>query len=413
MSSFRLAWLSLWRRQFPTALSLFAIALAVGCSGLLLRLYQLSETRFSTMGAGGDAIVGAKAGGLDILLGSLNAEGRYPDFLPYKLFESLRQQQEVHFEDGAAATPSTIQSIIPFVYFGQFRHFRLVGTDESFIKRPRADDLLLFSEGRWVQQNGEVVLGATVAQEAGLKVGDHVAAQLWLSNQPSTETIDLKVVGLLAATHTMWDRQLYSSVEQAQVIFQNHESTIRPRSIWGGQVLHYFLVYLQPKGFGPLEALVNRRTVGQIIDVETEKARLNELTSVGKDVGFFVTMLVIILGSLAVSAMLVTRFEGLVVQMAVLRALGYTRKEISLWLVWEGFLLGLVGCVIGAVLDAISLPFLRQMLGASLPSTDLVPSSIWNSYPIWIVTLASMILVVLIPLIRVYRQDIHQSLRGL
>ena len=111
--------------------------MSVACGGILLRLYQLSESRFSSLGRGGDAVVGAKAGGIEILLGSLNGEGAFPGFLPYKLFESLRAQQKVQFEDGQTSQPNYIRAIIPFVYFAHYNGARVVGTDEVFFKRPR------------------------------------------------------------------------------------------------------------------------------------------------------------------------------------------------------------------------------------------------------------------------------------
>src|SRR5690606_16596367 len=115
------------------------------------------------------------------------------------------------------------------------------------------------------------------------------------------------------------------------------------RSIWASDVLSYFLVYLRPSGFAPLEALVNRRTVGQIVNVDEQKERLREISGVGKSIGLFVTGFVILLGGLSVCSMLVTRFEGMSLQLAILRALGYTKREISRWLMWEGFSLGVMG----------------------------------------------------------------------
>ena len=82
MNALRLAILNLTRRRVPTFLALLSIAISVGFSGVLLRLYFLSESRFSTLAKGGDAIVGAKSGGLDILLNCLNLEGPYPGYIP-------------------------------------------------------------------------------------------------------------------------------------------------------------------------------------------------------------------------------------------------------------------------------------------------------------------------------------------
>src|SRR5689334_19056388 len=99
MTSFRLAILSLIRRRTPTFIAFLAISVSVAFSGILLRLYVLSGARFSGLAKAGEAIVGAKSGGVEILLGALNLEGEYPDFIPLKLYASLAARSGVQFED--------------------------------------------------------------------------------------------------------------------------------------------------------------------------------------------------------------------------------------------------------------------------------------------------------------------------
>jgi ABC-type transport system, involved in lipoprotein release, permease component len=412
MSPLKLARLSLTRHRLATFITIIAIGLSVACGGILLRLYQISESRFSAMGKGGDAIVGAKAGGIDILLGSLNGEGSYPEFLPMKLFESLRADQAVTHGDGVTTRANAIESIIPFVYFGEYQNFRVVGTDETFQKRPRSVDTLLLAEGRWFRTEGEVVVGSSIARSQNLKVGDTVQAHPWMGKISLSGEVELKVVGILLPTETQWDRELFASLSQAKQVFDKFAPALAGRSIWGSEVLHYFLVYLKPGGFESLESLVNQRTVGQIVKVTEQEERLKEISGVGKNVGLFVTAFVILLGGLSVCSMLITRFEGMNLQIAVLRAIGYTKKELTQWLVWEGFLLGIMGVILGALVDSIVFPVLRSQLGSALPPADLVTSSILDSGSIWVIAIIATLLAVTIPAIKMSRQDAHSSLRG-
>lgn len=412
MNPLKLAILSLIRRKFPTIITVISIGMAVACSGVLLRLNNLSTSRFSLMGNGGDSVVGAKAGGIEILLSSLNSEGEFPDFLPYKLFETLRAEQNVKFEDGTENRPSTILSIIPFTYFAKFNDFRIAGTDESFFNRPYPKDSLKLNEGKLFEGPGEVVVGAFVANKFHLNLGDTLQGHSWMGKSGSDSLIPLKVVGILQPTKSMWDRMLFSSVAEAQKAYAHDSYAIKKLSIWGPQVLQYFLIYLKPNGFAPLRDLINKRTVGQAILVEQEKEKLKDLIGAGSTLGFFVTVLIILLASLSVSAMLVTRFESMNLQLAVLRALGYTKKEISSWLLWEAFWLGLLGCVVGIILDLSFFPIIRNLLGEALPNSDVMTSLILESYPIWLVAMLAIMLSVSVPLIRLYRQNIHDALRG-
>lgn len=413
MSPLKLAFLNLSRRKVPSVIAVISIAVSIACSGILLRLNLVSENRFSTFGRGGDAIVGAKASGIEIILGALNGEGEYPGFLPYVLFESLRAEQTLRFEDGVQVKPSYTKSIIPFVFFARFDGYRIVGTDESFVTRPAEVDSLKFASGSWSSALNEVVLGANVAKKKGLKSGDIFVAQTWAGDAKSSSlapSLSFKVSGVFEPTNSAWDRMLFSNVQTAHQALMSMD--IQKKSIWGPRVLNYFLIYLEPNGFDGVSSLVNHRTVGQAVLVTNEKTKLEKLTGVGTKLGLFVTVLILTLGGLSVASMLITRFDSMSLQLAVLRALGYKKKTIGKWLLWEGFLLGVAACFVGGAFDLVGFPIVRSLLGDALPPTDIVTSSIFQSLPIWGTAVIATTVSVFIPLYRVYHQDIHFSLRN-
>ena len=89
MNILRLAWLNLARHRAATALAVLALGLTVACAGMLLRTARLAESRFATLAHAGDALIAAKGGATDALLGALNTEGPYPRFIPLRLFATL------------------------------------------------------------------------------------------------------------------------------------------------------------------------------------------------------------------------------------------------------------------------------------------------------------------------------------
>ena len=413
MNSFRLAILNLTRRRVPTLLALLSIAISVGFSGVLLRLYILSESRFSTLAKGGDAIVGAKSGGLDILLDCLNLEGPYPGYVPLVLYQSLKQRTNVKFADGEHMGSSYIKAVIPFVFFGKYKGYRVIGTDESFLERPEPQDTPIFAQGKWAAGNGEVVLGSEVARREGLVPGDTLIVKGWTGDggeKEETVSLTLKVSGTFARTGTAWDRALFSDLGEAHKVLA--ASNLGQRTIWKADVLNYFLLYLPQESFPSLEALINKRTVAQVIHVSDEIHRLEELTGTGRELGFLMSVLILLLGGLSVAAMMATRFDAMTVQLAVLRALGYERREIRSWLLWEGVLLGVGACLLGGVADAALFPLIRGMLGTALPPSSVVHSPIYQSLPVWLTAIGATTAAVFIPLFRLYRQDVHLSLKG-
>lgn len=427
MSAFRLAFLDLVRRPLSTVIAVISIALSIATAGTLLRLGVLAEKRFASMAGGVEAIVGAKSGDLEILLGALNGEfsrARPPAYLPLKLFESLKAAAPVKFEDGAQAQPSFIKIIVPFVYAGtlqdsatEFHAAAVVGTDESLLAIDAGEHRLRLREGAWTQAPGELVLGASLAGAFRLgqvvTVDPLIAAPPGTGPEPNAQTLGqpmpFKVVGILEPTRTAWDRQAWTSLASARVMLSH---TRLRNSIWGADVLNYFLIDLEPGGAVKLEALVNDRTVGQVVDVATSRAKLQALTGSGRDVGLVVVILVLAMAVLSLASVLIARFESLSLQLAVLRAIGYSKRELTAWLLCEGLLLGLVACLLGATLDAAAFPAIRSVLGSSLPAADLVASSVFESWPIWCSALVATVLSVAIPIIRAQRQDVHASLRA-
>lgn len=414
MNAFRLAVLNLVRRPIPSLIALLAISISVAVSGVLFRINSISQERFASLAKGGDALVGAKSGGIEMLLSALNGEGEFPGFLPYRLYETLKAETTVQFEDGAKSKPSYIKSIIPFVYFAKTEGgFRIAGTDESFFSRPRSEDSLQLESGKWSETFGEVVAGAQAAKRLGLRVGDRIEAHIWISGlKPLEQNVSLTVSGILHGSrtgHSAWDRMLFTTVQTAQQAIASTD--LSRTSIWGPNVLNYFLVYLEPNGFTELANLINKRTVGEAVLVETQRDRLHELTGTGENLGLLVSVLILALGGLSVTSMLITRFEAMTLQLAVLRAIGYSKSVIACWLLWEGFLLGLSACILGILMDWLAFPFVRDLLAKALPPPDVVSSTVFESYPIWITAVTATTASVFVPLYRVYRQDVHFSLR--
>jgi putative ABC transport system permease protein len=411
MSPFRLAFHHLWRRKISTLIALIGISVAIATAGILLRVMLLSQSRFSTLARTGDAIVGAKSSDLSLLLGALNLEGEYPDFLPSVLYQSLAAHESVHFEDGVDAQGNAIETIIPFVIFAKVQNFRVIGTDKIFLDA-RYPTLPKLSEGRWPDNDSEVMLGSEAARKLGASLNENLVAQTWVDKaEVVTTPLNLKVVGILKPTEKAWDRGIYASLATAAPIFGLHQNVMR--TPWHEKVLQYFLIYLRPNQMENLKSLVNQRTVAQTVVVNDEIQRLEELTGTQKTLALFITSIIVFLGALSVCTMMITRFESMGQQLAILRAIGYSKRELTSLLFWEAAMIGLCSVLLGAILDAIFFPWVREMLGTNLPSVDITPMALWNSWPVWITAFIGSLVSLLIPMLRLYRQNIHQSLRNI
>jgi len=411
MSPAKIAYLHLIRRKFSSLIVLLGIVLAVATSGILLRLYSLSNARFSSLIHTGDAIVGAKSGALELLLGMLNFEGDYPEFIPMNLYQTLKTQENIHFEDRANVQTDFVRGIFPFVLEAKAGDFRVYATSKDFFDF-KEKNLPEIETGSAPSLAGQVVLGSEVASRLHLKVGDTLPARVWVGGEPQPETSQsLQVVGVFKRTEHAWDRIVLSSWETADKIF--NDNAVLFHTPWGTKVLNFMLVYLKEGSFNGLDSLVNRRTVAQMISVGEGFRKLDQLTGTGRELGLLVAAIILLLGFTSVASMMMGRFESMNVQLAVLRALGYTQKDLFKVLLYEALYLALAACLLGALIDASLFPWLRSLLGANLPGEDISPMPIGASWPVWVAVIAGNLISVLYPIWRISKQNIHTSLRSI
>lgn len=408
MNSLELAYLHLLRRKLPTALGVLSLAISIGVAGLLFRVYEISQDRYHSIAKAGNVVIGAKAGAIEILLGSLNGEGVYPDFLPENIYRTMRVSETKRFADGEEWKAEPLEAVVPLLVFGKWRQFRAVGTNVDFFSLFTKEYPEVAVSGKSDFGVGEIVLGSSVALVAKAMVGETLSIRAWSSKGEGSDR-NFKVVGILSQTSSAWDRTIFGSLTDAQEIVV----PLSAPSIWKEHVLNYIFLKVKSAKMASLESMINDRSVGQWVNVQDAKEKLQSLTGTGGNLELLITSLIGLLGVLNVVTLISTRFDSMQEQLAVLLAIGYSKCELASWLLWENLLIALAACILGAAIDWALLPVVRSFLGSALPAPEIVDSSIWKSSPIWVGALAANGLVVLLPMLRVFRQDVNSTLRGL
>ncbi|MFM6926815.1 MAG: ABC transporter permease [Bdellovibrio sp.] len=412
MNPFRLSFLYLKRHLFPTIVTILALSIAIAAVTVLLKLEVLSHSRFDTLAPQGDAIVGAKSGGIDILLGALNFEGGIPNYIPQNLFETLKSKKDIQFEDKTNFQEAfTVAHITPLLFFGKYKSYTLVGTDDSILSLTPLDSAPSLATGTFPQNSGEVLVGALVAKSEGLGLNQSIFIHGAIHDTKTPgASFPVKVVGILKPTGKSWDQGLYTNLVTAQTAIMNVPGY---RTIWGPKVLSYFIMNIEKGGEKGLATLINQRTVSQLAFVEKEKARLEELTGSNQSLQLLIISILLILTTLTVLAVFFTRVEARTMELAVLRALGYSRRELTGLLLVESLWMATVSILTAALLEALLSPWILSTVGTSLPP----PTA--TSFPPWMILVTggfaflAVILASLPPTWKLYRQDIHSTLRNI
>ncbi|MEX0315232.1 MAG: ABC transporter permease [Allomuricauda sp.] len=200
-----LAFRNMVSKPLNLLLSLLLLVLSVSLVTFVLQLSKQLGGQLDKNIAPFDMVVGAKGSPLQLVLSSVlhidvptgNIAMEEADFLNKSPF---------------------IETAIPVSYGDNYKGVRILGTELEYLDKYQAT----LAEGELFAKSFEVVVGSTVAQRLGLKVGDKFTSSHGLASEGLEEHEDYPFVvkGLLKPTGTVVDRLLITNLES---IWEAHE----------------------------------------------------------------------------------------------------------------------------------------------------------------------------------------------
>lgn len=196
-----LAWCYIRHYRWRTLLLLVCLTL----SSFLPLSVQMLVTRFeATLWARSEStpmVLGAKGSRFDLVLHALYYRGETPEM--------------ISMADWQQASGTGLVDAIPLYSDFQARGFPIVGTVPEYF----AYRTLRVSEGRGLIFLGECVIGASVAEEIGLQVGDSLMSDPEnVFNIAGDYPLKMRVVGILEATETVDDSVVFVDTKTAWII---------------------------------------------------------------------------------------------------------------------------------------------------------------------------------------------------
>ncbi|MDP6951635.1 MAG: ABC transporter permease [Alphaproteobacteria bacterium] len=418
MSALSLALAYLRKRPFNTALNLAMLALGVGTIALLLLFSEQLEDHLVRDAKGIDMVVGAKGSPLQLILSSV--------------FHVDIPTGNVRIADARTLTQhSMVEAVIPMALGDSFRGYRIVGTEAAYPAHFEAE----LASGAWWQAPLEATIGARVAADVGMGVGDQFSGAHGLSagGGAGHEETPYRVVGVMAPTGTVLDRLILTSVESVWEVHavhededeheaeheEEHEAEHEEEHIYDNvlaeadpeaQVTALLVRFRSPIAAAQLPRLINMSTPMQAALPAYEMARMMMLIGVGVD-GFRAFALVLVVSAgLGIFAALSGALAQRRYDIAVMRSLGATRGVVLRQILLEGFLLALAGTLLGLLLGhgaaAAAGDWLWREHQLHLSGLE------WVAGETWLVLLALLLGLVAaaLPAITAYRIDVSQVL---
>ena len=380
MSDLRFVLYSLKYRFLNSFLSIMLTAFGVSIALLISQFGNHIQNRINLDGQGIDIVVGAKGSPLQLILSSVYHIDIPTGNIAYSQAKKIMNNPQ-------------IEESIPLALGDNWRGFRIVGTTTNYI---RHYDMSL-STGRYWDQNFEVVVGSSV----DLDIGDEfMGVHGLLEDGSSHEEHKYNVVGILKPSGTVIDRLILTSLNSVLDIHglhkvdnsfeKNHEhqhdhehhkeehhdvhehdhdkekhknedenhhkhskndkETNKTNELGSSEITALLIKTKSPIANINLPRSINRESSLQAANPALEINRLISLFGIGSKSFAILSLILILIASLNIFSGLASNLENRMGDLAVLRAVGFSKKRIFKIIVLEGILVVLIGILLGILI---------------------------------------------------------------
>ncbi|MBJ3777003.1 ABC transporter permease [Acuticoccus sp. 2012] len=409
----RLAYRSLLNRRLTAILTVFAVALSVALFLGTEKVRTGARASFADTISGTDLIMGARSGGVQLLLYSVFRIGNATNNVTWQSYRDIASRPEVAWT-------------VPLSLGDSHRGFRVLGTTDAYFEhyRYRGGRPLAFAEGGRFKDLFDAVVGADVARELGYEIGDEIVVAHGIASFTKHDDKPFRVAGILAKTGTPVDRTVHVSLEAIEAIHVDWRGGAR---IPGAEVSAEEVrrMDLSPRAITAALIGVKSRlqvfTLQRAINEYPEEPLLAILPGIALQelwgiVGIaetalsVVSLMVVATALLGLATMILSSLNERRREMAILRAVGARPWTILALLVTEAGLLSLAGVLLGAAMLYAGLFALRPLIDDAFGLYLTIDPPTPRELVMLAGVVAAGLLVSFLPAIRAYKMSLADGM---
>lgn len=367
MNISKLAWRNIWHKPLNTVLSIILVAFGVGLLSIIINFQKQFQNEFEKNQAGIDMVIGAKGSPLQLILSSM--------------FHVDSPTGNITIEDGQFLfNPKhpLIDLSVPLSIGDSYQSFRILGTNKDIFTLYPAE----IKEGNLWEHDMEVVVGASVAQQLQMKLGDTFYSSHGF-NQGDLEHDEgdpFTVVGILKEHGSVIDQLILCNTKDIWAVHDHdhvHESEDSLSHNHGHQEHEKFnlldypeqeitsvLVRLKPNMKKSVTAINMPRSINENTSMMAASPtyQLNKLIAqVGTGLKSlqYLALLIALVSGVSIFISMFSSLKDRKNELAIMRVGGAKPRQLMYMLLLEAMFLTLVGAIIGFILSRIGLFFLH------------------------------------------------------
>lgn len=400
---------NLLAKPLSSFLSWLLLAFGVTIVVLILLVSDQLKSEISKNADGVDLVVGAKGSPLQLILANIF----HVDF----------PTGNIGLKEAASVSRNRyIDYAIPLSLGDSYKGLRIVGTTKAYADLYDAPVV----EGQWFTDHMEVVIGARVAKDLSLKVGDSFESQHGLSEDGEGHGgHPFTVVGILGVTNTVIDRLILTDIVSIWEVHGHEEEehhqeaqdslieikhlglTVTKEQLEEEQVTALLIKYRSPMGAVMLPRSINAESNLQAASPAFETARLFNIIGVGVQVLNILGLMIIIISAISVFVALLNSLKDRKYDIAIMRSMGATKGLIFLNVLVEGLIITFAGAISGLVIAHVAIVIVSGFL------EGISPQKFYFITEEWLVVAGCFLIGLMasvIPAVLAYKTDISQTL---
>ena len=401
MNDINFIYYSLKSRWLNSSLSIFLTAFGLAIAIIVNQFSYHFDNRLKNDGKNIDIVIGAKGSPLQLVLSTVYHIDIPTGNISYNKVKKYLNSPQIEYS-------------IPLALGDNWNGYRIVGTNYDYIKHYKGQ----LEDGREWNKNFEIVAGSSVK----IEINDEIKGAHGLVDTGIVHSDEkYKVVGILKPTGTVIDRLLFTSLNSVLEIHnlhhldekddhehhneeskedhhqeeskedhhdhhehhkeeiikkdnhhiddhskndEKHEHTQKEATdVFDEQNITAFLIKTNnPIANINLPRLINKESSMQAANPAFEITRLSSMLGIGSKGFKFLSIILIIIAALSVFSGLAGNLENRLKDLAVLRAIGYTKQRIFKIITLEGGVITFLGIIVGISISLISFNILATFI---------------------------------------------------
>jgi len=417
MIIFRLAWQSILNRKSTTILTILSIAISTLLLVGVEKVRTASRASFINTISGTDLIIGARTGGVQLLLYSVFHIGDATSNITWKTVGDIKKRREVKW-------------LVPIALGDSHKGYRVVGTSKDYFKyfKYRRNIPIQVKEGKVFNDLFDAVLGAEVAKNLNYKIGNKIV--LAHGTGPVSLGKDhgdtpFRISGILAPTNTPIDKAIHVSMEAIEAIHIGWETGtfVEGNGKKTPEILRQ--MKLDPKAVTALYVGLKSKMSTFSLQRWINKYRQEPISAILPGVVFgqlwsmvgnvetalfIITSMVVFTAILGMVISILSSLNERRREMAILRAVGAKPIQVFALLTVEATTIATLGALIGLFCLYGGLFFIKPLIESltGLYIEIVVPD--WNEIALLFAIVFAGFLASILPAIRAYKKSLSDGL---